>query len=54
MQMDYRDILDSQRNYAGTSKSMKELCKACNTDYIDYSVKGGSKSPKFECASCNK
>ncbi len=39
MLMDYRDIIDDQHNYTGLSKCMKVLCKQCNKEYIDFSLK---------------
>lgn len=36
---DYKDIIESQHHYAQVSKCMKKLCKICNMDYIDYSLK---------------
>lgn len=51
---DYRDIIDSQRNYVRMSKCMKKICKACNTDYIDFCIReyrkpnaAQSSSPQF-------
>ena len=33
MMNDYKDILASQRQYAGISKCMKDLYESCNMDF---------------------
>lgn len=43
---DYRDIIDSQHHYAHVSKCMKKLCKACNMDHIDYSLRENANHSK--------
>ncbi|ADU27668.1 hypothetical protein Ethha_2151 [Ethanoligenens harbinense YUAN-3] len=42
----YRDIIDAQRNYAHVSRCMKKICKACNTEYINFSIREESHRPR--------